>query len=384
MDIDHKFWNKQPISDYSINNNKNDSYQIKQYDISEIDIDPFVLPKCLSWYDINLDNEYDLNELYIFLYKYYADNDILRFAYSKNFLKWFLSQQDNTSGPNLKIGIKYCNCLVGCIFAIPVYTNIFDSTIKQVEINLLCMDKNIRNFRLAPILINEITRRTHLNNIWSAIFSGSLNLPHAITNVNYYHRWLNIKKLLSVGFMDKPNDIPIDRFIDLYENIESPCIIFNKLSSFDCDECCLKLNTFLRKYKISRQFTLDNFRYHFIPKDDYILDAYVIKHENTITDFISYYYLSSSTINNTECKSVNKIYLYYYFNNKTSLKELVNGVIYLAKNKNIDAIDCIDILDYKSVFNELKFKLGNGSINYFFYNWNIPQIESNELGYFMV
>ena len=42
--------------------------------------------------------------------------------------------------------------------------------IKMAEINFLCVLKNLRSHRLAPVLIKEITRRVHEKNIWQAVF----------------------------------------------------------------------------------------------------------------------------------------------------------------------------------------------------------------------
>ena len=52
-------------------------------------------------------------------------------------------------------------------------------------------------------------------------------------------------------------------------------------------------------------------------------------------------------------------------------------------NDNIDVIDCLNIMNYADVFNELGFVLGNGQINYYMYNWKCTTLNSNELAYFM-
>lgn len=40
------------------------------------------------------------------------------------------------------------------------------STMMMAEINFLCVHKDLRAKRLAPVLIKEITRRVNLHNIW--------------------------------------------------------------------------------------------------------------------------------------------------------------------------------------------------------------------------
>ena len=41
-----------------------------------------------------------------------------------------------------------------------------EKPVRMAEINFLCVHKKLRNHRLAPVLIKEITRRVHTKNIW--------------------------------------------------------------------------------------------------------------------------------------------------------------------------------------------------------------------------
>jgi glycylpeptide N-tetradecanoyltransferase len=130
------------------------------FDVNDIKKDPIKLVDKYHWYTIDLDNENDLNELYSFLLEYYVNNinAVFRFNYSKETLKWFLKPK--TFYPDLILGVKYNNKLVSTIFGIPQIIRILDKVIKVVQINFLCVHHNIRNKRLAPILIKEITRRS--------------------------------------------------------------------------------------------------------------------------------------------------------------------------------------------------------------------------------
>ena len=46
----------------------------------------------------------------------------------------------------------------------------------------------------------EITRRVNLHNIWQAAYTAGAVLPRPVSTTQYWHRSLNPKKLISVGF----------------------------------------------------------------------------------------------------------------------------------------------------------------------------------------
>ena len=62
------------------------------------------------------------------------------------------------------------------------------------------MHKKLRDKRIAPILIQEVTRQVHLTNRWQAVYTAGKLLPRPVAICRYYHRSLNPKKLVEVGF----------------------------------------------------------------------------------------------------------------------------------------------------------------------------------------
>ncbi len=55
--------------------------------------------------------------------------------------------------------------LCAFISAIPIYLMIEKKKIKMAKVNFLCITKKLREKRLAPILIKELTRRINLKKI---------------------------------------------------------------------------------------------------------------------------------------------------------------------------------------------------------------------------
>ena len=49
-------------------------------------------------------------------------------------------------------------------------------------------------------MIKEVTRKVHLENIWKAAYTAGIVIPTPVTSCQYWHRSLNPKKLIDVGF----------------------------------------------------------------------------------------------------------------------------------------------------------------------------------------
>lgn len=101
--------------------------------------------------------------------------------------------------------------LMCSITGVPVYTFVENDKIKMCEINFLCVHKKLRDKNLAAVLIAEVTRRVNLRNKWQAIYTSGKVLPTPFTEAIYYHRSLNPKKLIDIGFsgLRKNQTIPM-------------------------------------------------------------------------------------------------------------------------------------------------------------------------------
>lgn len=96
--------------------------------------------------------------------------------------------------------------------------------LKMAEINFLCVHKDLRAKRLAPVLIKEITRRVNLHNIWQAIYTAGVTIPTPVANATYWHRSLNPKKLVEVRFSSLPPGTPMARYLKLQKLPAAPTI----------------------------------------------------------------------------------------------------------------------------------------------------------------
>lgn len=125
------------------------------------------------------------------------DDNMFRFDYSREFLKWTLSPPGQFEDWLVGVRVTKTKKLVGFISGIPVHMRVHTlslrslacsiillsalslspplpaltqvqqkDTIVMTEINFLCVNKKLRAKRLAPVLIKEITRRVNIRGIW--------------------------------------------------------------------------------------------------------------------------------------------------------------------------------------------------------------------------
>ena len=107
------------------------------------------------------------------------------------------------------------NKLYGFISGIPTTVIVREKKVTMAEINFLCVHKGLRTKRLAPVLIKEVTRRVNLHNIWQAVYTAGIVIPKPIAKTTYWHRSLNPKKLIEVGFSSLPANTPMARYVKL-------------------------------------------------------------------------------------------------------------------------------------------------------------------------
>lgn len=96
------------------------------------------------------------------------DDNMFRFDYSKEFLKWALTPPGYYKDWIVGVRVIKSKKLVGFISGVLVHMIIekTQNVTKMAEINFLCVNKKLRTKRLAPVLIKEVTRRVNLKNIW--------------------------------------------------------------------------------------------------------------------------------------------------------------------------------------------------------------------------
>lgn len=251
----------------------------------------------------------------------------------------------------------------------------------MVEINFLCVNSKYRTKRLAPVLIKEITRRVHLQNIWQAVYTAGVLLPKPISKCTYYHRNLNVQKLLDVKFTYLNPKLNISRAKIIY-GLPKNLTIDNvrEMKKSDVDQVHYLLNNYLKKFNVHAIFSKDEIKHWFTPLDK-VVYSYVVENPETleITDFFSFYSLPSSILQHHTHHTLFAAYSFFNVATTCSLKVLIRNALIMAKQKGFDVYNCLNIMENESFLNDLLFGMGDGTLKYYFYNYNSPQTQPKDL-----
>ena len=120
-----------------------------------------------------------------------------------------------------------------------------------------------------------------------------------------------------------------------------------------------------------------------MPRND-VINSFVIcndvKNPDRITDFISFYTLPSTVVNNASHKSLKIAYSFYNVAETVTWQELMNDALIVAKNQDYDAFNALDLMDNGQFLNDLKFGMGDGFLQYYLFNWKCPSITPEQTG----
>lgn len=256
----------------------------------------------------------------------------------------------------------------------------------MAEINFLCVHKSLRTKRLAPVLIKEVTRRVNLHNIWQALYTAGIVIPKPIAKTTYWHRSLNPKKLVEVGFSSLPPNTPMARYVKLLKvNTDTSIPGIRPMTKKDVSQVQALLSNYLTKFPLHLDFSKEEVEHYLVPRPG-VIDTYVVQDPSSkeITDLVSFYTLPSSILKHEKHKVLNVAYSYYNVPGKHNLLELTRDALCLAKKKEFDVFNALDIMENAQFLEELKFGIGDGHLHYYLYNWRIREIEPNEVGIVLV
>ena len=384
---EYKFWSTQPVPQFDKECEVKFGEIWKDHKVEDLQKEPLTLPDGFEWVDVDLSKQNELDKLYEFLKSNYVEDDdhMFRFDYSKDFLKWHL----NPPGffPEWLISVvredkvKNKKKMVGFIAGLPIKVNIQGTDMTLAEINFLCVKKEIRSRRLAPVLIKEVSRRIHMRNMWWAVYTSGTLLPKPFCQTNYYHRNLNVKKLVDIQFTYLPPNMNMARakkFYSLPE--ETPVSGFRPMEEKDVDDVFVLLDNLEKKYKVHGYYSKEEVTHWFLPRKNVIYSYVKTNDENKVTDFISFYSLPSTILQkNKNYKKLMAAYSFFNINTSCEFKDLMKSALILAKNAGFDVYNCLDIMENETVFKDLLFGQGDGKLKYYFWNFVCPEIEPKDL-----
>jgi len=306
---------------------------------------------------------------------------MFRFDYSKDFLLWALKPPGWRGEWHAGVRVKTSKKMVAFISAIPALISVRGKQLKMVEINFLCVHKKLRDKRLAPLLIKEITRRVNLTGIFQAVYTAGTVLPTPVAKCRYWHRNLNPKKLVNVGFSHLTRRMTLPRAVKLYKLPAAPLTPgIRPMEQKDVKQVAALIKAYLVRFGLAPVFSKAEVAHWFLPRTDVIV-SYVVEDKATgkITDFLSFYSLPSTIIGNPTYKTLRAAYSYYNVAGKTPLKNLMQDALILASSLGYDVYNCLDLMDNESILQDLKFGPGDGNLHYYLYNWKANTMPAKDV-----
>ena len=62
----------------------------------------------------------------------------------------------------------------------------------------------------------------------------------------------------------------------------------------------------------------------------------------------------------------------------------MRDLLVLANNQEFDVFNCLDLMENESFLKELKFGIGDGRLQYYFYNYRVKGINPSDVGMVLV
>jgi len=379
----HPFWDTQPVpsigSEYGQDCGPIDELK-KPEDVRD---EPYSLPEQFEWCTCNIDEDSEAIEIYQLLSENYVEDDdsMFRFDYSVPFLRWALKPPEFLRQWHLGVRVKASCKLVGFISGIPATIQVYDTTIKTVEINFLCVHKKLRSKRLAPVLIKEITRRVNKENVWQAVYTAGVVLPRPVSECRYYHRSLNPKKLIDVGFSHLGPRMTMARTIKLYKVPDTTQLPgMRQMEPRDVPRVSELVIGYLKKFPLHPEFTPEEVAHWMLPRDGVVYSYVREGPGGEVTDVCSFYSLPSTILGNDKYNLLKAAYSYWNVATTVSLPELMYDALILARQQDFDVFNALNVMENESFLKDLKFGIGDGFLQYYLYNWKCPKIEPAGIG----
>lgn len=350
----------------------------------EIRAEPYNMPGGFVWSDVDINDKEQRTELYALLANNYVEDDdaLFRFDYSEDFLKWALTPPGYRIDFLLGVRAASSKKLIAFISAVPANIKVRSKERLEVaEINFLCVHKKLRAKRLAPVLIKEITRRVNQTGVFQAVYTAGVVLPVPVASCRYYHRSLNPKKLVRVGFSRLNPRMTMARMQKLYKVADKTTYPLVPMTSNHVNGVHSLLKTYLEsKFALFVNFTPEEIAHWLLPREG-VINTYVIQDENDatkVTDMISFYHLPSTILGKDE--TLYAAYSYYNVATSVALTDLMRDALILANKTGSDVFNALNLMENDTFLEELKFGKGDGNLQYYVYNWSCPGMKSADVG----
>ncbi|CCO26015.1 glycylpeptide N-tetradecanoyltransferase [Rhizoctonia solani AG-1 IB] len=404
---EHKFWRTQPVPQLGDAPPAEDGPIEPSKPREEVRQDPYPLPSGYEWSTVDIEDPVQAKEVYELLTANYVEDHDAAFrfralqppGYHKD---WLIGVRVSSNkkliafiaGVPLKLRVRK---RFASQFVISSRTNSSSSIIDTSEINFLCVHKKLRSKRLAPVLIKEVTRRCNLRGIFQAIYTAGVLLPTPVSTARYFHRIIQVQKLVDAGFTHVPRGSTMARMIRqnaVPDEFALPGL--REMEEKDIKDVLALYEKYMQRFQLTPVMDEAEMRHHMLSgrgigehkggrREAQVVWAYVVENPETkaITDFFSFYSLPSTITKSTTGEVVDAAYLFYYATDesggdpavKVRVQALITDALVLANKAKFDVFNALTLMDNYPFLKELNFGQGDGYLNYYLYNWRTAPLE---------
>ena len=327
----HLFWDNQPVSTNKIINE------------GIISINPMIkIHLKESMYFQYLQNRDVHIEIFNFINNHFSEN----YQYSHTFLKQTLCYVNHLLGNTYNIGLYDNNLLIGFVHAKPITLFIKNRFIHVYYVDFLCVHTKYRKQNIATFLISKVINSCHSKQIF--IFKKE-NKPlpfNYIHKSSYYYLYVNTTKNISK------------------KNISNISLYDNENINRNIKDMYLFITKIQKKTLVYSYFSFIHFKKYFTNNHKKILVEYGPKHE--IIAMLIFMEISFK-INDKTLKTydIENIYI-----NGISNYQILDSLLYHAKQKNVDMISCLEH-SYNKYFIDTYNMIKSMPIYFHMYNYHI-------------
>lgn len=204
-----------------------------------------------------------------------------------------------------------------------------------------------------------------------------------MTSCQYWHRTLNPKKLIDVGFLKLGVRMTVSRLMKLNKLPETTLTPgFRKMELRHVSAVTRLLGSYLRQFAVAPDFNEGDVEHWFLPKKD-VVDSFLIESPETyeITDFCSFCSVPSLILGNSNHSTLNAAFSFYNVAQKTPIQQLMSDALVVAKKVDYDVFNALDMMQNDRFLKQLKFGPGDGHLGYYLYNYRLlTPLKPQELG----
>ncbi|XP_010778820.1 glycylpeptide N-tetradecanoyltransferase 2-like isoform X2 [Notothenia coriiceps] len=327
----YRFWETQPVP--RLGDSVETHGPIVEGEAS-VRMEPYSLPQGFSWDTLDLSNPSVLKEVCTLLNENYMEEDdnTMRFEFSSDYLQWALQPPNWLAQWHCGVRVDSNKKLVGFIAALPADVRIYETEKRMVQVKFLCVHKKLRLKRMTPVLIRELTRRVNQQGVFQAVYTAALVLPTPLSSCRYWHRPLNLRKLMELSYPGLKQNMSLQRavkFNRLPDVTKTPGL--RRMTEEDAAGVHALLQANLGKFHLSPMLSLREVEHWLLPREN-VIDTYVVQGDDgTLTDMVSFYSVSYRVLNHPVHTDLRAAHLLYVTSTTTDPVDLMKDTLVLAQ-----------------------------------------------------